>query len=170
MMDWMDTTERDLIIKFFGVDPVQEIDITSTDYRLGESDFSTIIAFYNFEYKPHEKEFWDILLPAVQTLPNKILPLEMSKVDVGYFWLDYVTKVDIRYRVVYDTLVLNVQHVDDPYHQALILICNMMFISDFREVRDQYKKTKTDKAWQELLRRAHDYQQSLLSQPVRAAP
>lgn len=158
----MDGVERDLIIKFFGVDPIDKVHPANNTYPLGVSTFTNILEFYKFEPQQHELQFWEILLPAVANLPDKQLPIEMSRVHVGYDWLDYVTLVDIKYRVVYNTLVVNIQYDPDPYIQALVLICNMMFISDFREVKQSYNNVNTDKAWAELLQRARDYEQSLL--------
>ena len=158
----MDAVERDLIIKFFGVDPVNCVHPSNATYPLGVSTFSNILEFYKFEPQRHELQFWDILLPAVTKLPDKQLAIEMSRVNVGYDWLDYVTLVDIKYRIVYNTLVVHIQNDPDPYIQALVLICNMMFISDFCEVKHSYKHINTDKAWAELLQRTREYEQSLL--------
>lgn len=161
-VDWMDDTERGLIVKFFNVDPVQVVDPKSTRYLLGTSTFHNIVEFYAFEYKTHEKEFWDIVMPTVQCLPDQHMDIEMSKVDVGYFWLDYVTLVDIKYHVQFNELIMDIQHNNDPYMRFLVLVCNMMFVSDFREVSSKYKTVRTDTAWKDIIRRAHEYQQSLL--------
>jgi hypothetical protein len=166
MENWIDKTERELIIKYFSVDPIKVIDINSSDYFLGYSNFYNIIEFYKFEYKPHEGKFWKILYPTLKKLPDIIMKLEMSKVNVGYFWLDYVTSVDINYEIVYDELVIKIQKVTDLYHQALILICNMMFVSDFNEVKDEYKNINTEKAWLEVLKETHNYEQSFLYRTV----
>jgi hypothetical protein len=165
-MDWIDDTERELIIKFFSVDPIDVITPDSNSYVLGISTFRNVIDFYKFEYKVHERVFWDMLLPAVNMLPDKEVPLAMSKVDVGYPWLDYVTSVDIQYTVQYNKLHITIQPEADPYQQALILICNMMFVSDFHEVKGEYSTVHTHGAWLDIIKRTHDYQQSLLHRPV----
>jgi hypothetical protein len=144
------------------VDPVLLTAPEADTHMLGHSTFRNIIDFYRFEYKPHEKAFWDILDPAVDGLPDKVLPLVMSKVAVGYPWLDYVTDVDIKYHVVYNKLIIHVPTIDDPHEQALALICNMMFVSDFQSVKDAYARVDISGAWQEILDRATHYQQSLL--------
>jgi hypothetical protein len=166
MINWIDKTERNLIIKYFNIDPVEKIDINSNDYFLGYSDYYNIIDFYKFEYKPKEHEFWQILYPLVEKLPNKELKLEMSKVNVGYFWLDYVTKVDINYNIVYNDLLMNVQQEKDLYYQSLILICNMMFISDFNEVKEEYKNINTEKSWSQILNHTRNYEQSFFYRPI----
>lgn len=160
MVDWIDETERSLIIKYFGIDPVKIIDINSKNYFLGYSNFYNIIEFYKFEFKDHEGEFWQILYPVIKKLPDKLIKLEMSKVNVGYFWLDYVTPVDIKYDIVYNELLIDIQKEKDLYYQSLILICNMMFVSDFKEVKDEYKNVSTEKAWLEILKQTHNYEQS----------
>jgi len=166
MNDFIDETERNLIIKYFQIDPLKVIDINSNNYFLGYSDFYNVIEFYKFEYKKHEGNFWQILYPLVKKLPNKQIKLEMSKVDVGYFWLDYVTPVDIKYDIVYNDLVINVQDESDAYHQSLILICNMMFVSDFKEIKEKYKNVSTEKAWLKILEKTQDYEQSFFHRSI----
>lgn len=161
-VEWMDSTERSLIIKFFGVDPVQVVDPTVSPYVLGESMFHRIVEFYHYEYKVHEQQFWDVLLPAIEPLPDIPMVLEMSKVDVGYVWLDYVTDVDIKYRVVYNELLIDIQQTTDVYLQPLILICNMMFVSDFNDVASHYADVDTDKAWKRVIQYAEQYRQQPL--------
>jgi hypothetical protein len=161
MNDYIDETERNLIIKFFGIDPLKVVDIETNNYFLGYSDFYNIIQFYKFEYKEHEGDFWQIMYPASKKLPNKSLKLEMSKVNVGYFWLDYVTPVDINYDIVYNDLVINIQKENDPYHQSLVLICNMMFVSDFKEIKEEYRNVNIEKAWLKVLKETREYEQSL---------
>ena len=160
MSNWIDETERNLIVKYFNIDPLKKINIDSGNYFLGHSNFYNILEFYKFEYKDRESEFWHILYPVVKKLPDKEMKLEMSKVNVGYFWLDYVTPVDISYNIVYNELVINIQKENDLYHQALILICNMMFVSDFTEVKDEYKNVDTKKAWSKILEETREYEQS----------
>lgn len=165
-VDWMDATERSLIIKFFGIDPVEVISPNSQSLELGESDFSTIVDFYRFEYKKHEKPFWDIMSPALAVLPNKRMKLEMSRVNVGYEWLDFVTPVDIQYRVVYNTVFVTIPQISDPHMHALTLICNMMFVSDFCEIKPEYSNIDNHKAWSTIIKNAFEFQQSLLHRSV----
>lgn len=162
-VDWMDATERSLIIRFFGVDPVQLVTPASESLVIGESDFNTIVDFYRFEYKTHEKPFWDLMDPALELLPNKRMPLEMARVRVGYDWLDFVTPVDIQYKVVYNTLFVDIPRSHDKHIDALTLMCNMMFISDFREIRSEYAHTDTTRSWAAILNHAYSFKQSLLS-------
>ena len=166
MSIWIDKTERDLIIKYFDIDPIEVIDIETNNYFLGHSDFYNIIEFYKFEYKDHEEEFWQILYPAIKKLPNKQLKLEMSKVNVGYFWLDYVTPVDINYEIIYNELIITIEEQKDLYHQALVLICNMMFVSDFNEIREEYHNVNTKKAWSQVLKRTREYEQSFFHRTI----
>lgn len=163
VVDWMDATERSLIVNFFGIDPVDIISPNSPSLELGQSDFFTIIEFYRFEYKAHEKPFWDIMSPVLESLPNKQMKLEMSRVDVGYDWLDFVTSVDIQYRVVYNTVFITIPQISDPYIYALTLICNMMFVSDFCEIKPEYANIDNHKAWLTIMNNASNFQQSLLS-------
>jgi hypothetical protein len=71
-----------------------------------------------------------------------------------------VTPVDIKYDIVYNELLIDIQKEKDLYYQSLILICNMMFVSDFKEVKDEYKNVSTEKAWLEILKQTHNYEQS----------
>lgn len=157
-MDWIDDTERELIIKFFGIDPIGIVTPDSDDLYLGESDFYNVVEFYKFEFKPHEKPFWDILYPKLMALPNKSMPLIMSRVDVGYPWLDYVTDVKIRYLLIDDELRLVVPKNKDKYHNALTLICCMLFVSDFKEVDVDFYRINTDAAWARILEEAKQYE------------
>jgi hypothetical protein len=161
IVDWIDDTERKLIVKFFGVDPVQVIDSETTCYHLGQSTFRNIIEFYKFEYKPHEKEFWDMMYPTTLKLPDKTMSLEMAQVDVGYFWLDYVTPVNIKYDILSNHLIIDIERKSDPYDRALVLICNMMFVSDFNEVKPQYRDIDTRSAWSEVLKQTKEFSETV---------
>lgn len=155
-MDWIDDTERSLIKKFFGVDP---LDFLDKGLLLGTSDFYTIIEFYKFEYKDREKAFWDVLYPKLLRKPNIDMVLRMSHIKrLPFKWVDYVTSVNIDFEVVEGYLHIKIEEDSNPYKQALILICNMLFVSDFNSIDSSYENINTTQAWKLILTEANNYE------------
>lgn len=157
-VDYIDKTEAMLILKFFKIN-CHKIDDHKTkimnlpndksiQYRtIGYSSFSRIIEFYKYEYKPRESVFWMKLKTVLEKVEDRALPLIMSKVNLEYFWLDYVTDVNINFDVEHGKLMINIEESDNIYDRILKLICNMLFVSDFNESQDKYKDVNTNLAW-----------------------
>lgn len=157
----IDKIEKSLIQKFFQVDPIFVISsqlklikklpshLTVRQRTIGQSNFFNILDFYKFEHKQREKIFWDIVDVAYQ-LPDKKLPLIISKINVGYFWLDYVTDINISYVVTKKKLYIhnNIFENVDIYSTVLQSICLMLFVSDFSL---DHKGVDTRRAWSDLL-------------------
>ncbi len=160
MVSIIDKTESMLIKKFFGYD-TKNINIKNVFnnpedkiYRyLGESNFKNIVSFYRFEFKPQEKEFWDIMDSLVDELQDKSMSLFMSIVDVEYLWLDFVTDIKINYKVINNNLIITYDTPESQYDKILYLICHRIFITDFTN-DSKYKATSTliaQKQLQDLL-------------------
>jgi len=146
-VDWIDPTERGLILKFFEVDPVPAAKHTPL---IGFSTFRNIIDFYRFEFKDREKEFWDVAYPKSLSYEDVILPLVMTRVSEN--WMDYVTEVDISYKIVDKVLVLKTSFSELKHLKLLQLICYMLFVSDFKEMKELHKDISTEEAWNSIIK------------------
>ena len=160
----IDKLEARLIKEFFGIDCLMKLEpyfdvIQQKNSRetvrlreIGVSTFHRVVEFYKFEAKEREKEFWDEL-GFIETWPDVNVPLIMSKVNMGYFLLDYVTDIDINYEIKDKHLfVLNdVLSEKNRYNMVLKQICLMLFVSDFN-ADTSFREISNNFAWSKIMR------------------
>ena len=148
MIPQIDPTERKLILKFFGVNTIPN------NLKLGVSNFKNIIDFYMFEYKDREAEFWGIVYPKALEYPDIMLPIEMTR--VSYNWADYVTVVDVSYKIRDNQLIMNTLPNGTKHNKMLQLICCMIFVSDFNQMDKHKQGVDTSKAWRRIMELANE--------------
>jgi len=67
-------------------------------------------------------------------------------------WMDYVTEVDISYKIVDKVLVLKTSFSELKHLKLLQLICYMLFVSDFKEMKELHKDISTEEAWNSIIK------------------
>ena len=157
----MDDTEVLLIKRFFNINCLEKLqpylslikryppEATGEYRKIGSSSFYRIIEFYKFEYKKREGEFWD-KLGNLYLVSDKEMALVVSKVDMGYFWLDYVTDIEIKFNVEENRLhVSNDISLQRGIHSRILhQICLMLFVSDFTLERPD---VSNELAWKKMI-------------------
>lgn len=134
IINYMDETEVKLIKKFFDVDLANTYNSGVKHIYVGESNFYNICDFYSFECKNEETDFFNKIEQLKLLLTDKIIKLYVNRVDhLGYYWYDYITKIDLKFDVIAKHLIINYDKTSDLYDWVLYNICIRIFLTDFNK-------------------------------------